>query len=89
MSSHQLSREEADKLKYRASIASILLAVFLTVLKLFASFYSGSLAVLSSMIDSLSDILASAITFMAVKISAKPATDKHRYGYGKLKLLVL
>lgn len=87
MSSHQLSREEADKLKYRASIASILLAVFLTILKLFASFYSGSLAVLSSMIDSLSDILASAITFMAVKISAKPATDKHRYGYGKVEAI--
>ena len=40
------------------------------------------------MIDSLSDILASAITFMAVKISAKPATDKHRYGYGKVETLI-
>ena len=35
------------------------------------------------MIDSLSDILGSFITFVAVKYSTRPATDKHRYGYGK------
>ena len=87
MSSHQLNRKEADKLKYRASVASISLATLLTILKLLASLYSGSLAVLSSMIDSLSDVLASAITFVAVKISAKPATDKHRYGYGKIEAI--
>jgi len=87
MSSHQLNRKDADKLKYKASIASISVSGMLTILKLFASLYSGSLAVLSSMIDSLSDILASAITFIAVKISAKPATDIHRYGYGKIEAI--
>lgn len=83
MSSNRLSKKEADKLKHRASVASISLAGVLSLLKLGAAFYSGSLAVLSSMIDSLSDILASAITFVAIKFSAKPASEMHRYGYGK------
>lgn len=83
MSLTPLSKEEADRLKHRASAASIILAGVLALLKMAASFYSGSLAVLSSMIDSLSDILASSVTFIAVKFSAKPASDKHRYGYGK------
>ena len=87
MSLKQLSRKDADKLKRNASIASISVATCLTVLKLVASLYSGSLAVLSSLIDSLSDILASSITYIAVKFSTKPATDQHRYGYGKVEAL--
>lgn len=83
MSSNRLSKQEADKLKHRASVASIALSGMLSLLKLGAACYSGSLAVLSSMIDSLSDILASAITFVAIKFSAKPASEMHRYGYGK------
>ncbi len=83
MSLNRLSKQEADKLKHRASVASIALSGMLSLLKLGAAFYSGSLAVLSSMIDSLSDILASAITFVAIKFSAKPASEMHRYGYGK------
>lgn len=83
MSLIPLSREEADKLKHHASAASIILSGSLALLKMAAAFYSGSLAVLSSMIDSLSDILASSITFVAIKFSAKPASDRHRYGYGK------
>lgn len=79
----QLSKKTADKLKRRASLASIGLAATLSVLKLFAALVSGSLAVLSSMIDSLSDILGSFITFIAVKYSARPASEHHRYGYGK------
>lgn len=37
------------------------------------------------MIDSLADIFASSITFIAVKISSKPADSNHRYGHGKVE----
>ncbi len=87
MSLPKISKEHAEKLKKRAAAASIFLASFLTCLKLFASIYSGSLAVLSSMIDSLSDLFASAITFVAIRYSAKDPTDDHRYGYGKAEAL--
>ena len=83
MSSQLLDRQTSDKLKNRAAIASIALAFLLSGLKLFATIASGSLAVFSSMIDSISDVLGSAITFVAVKYSTRPATDHHRYGYGK------
>lgn len=83
MSSQLLDKKTADKLKHRAATASILLAFLLSALKLFATIASGSLAVFSSMIDSISDVLGSAITFVAVKYSTKPASIRHRYGYGK------
>ena len=82
-SSLQLDKKTAEKLKKRASIASISLALGLSLLKLAAAVFSGSLAVLSSMIDSLSDVLGSFITYVAVKYSARPASYAHRYGYGK------
>lgn len=82
-SSLQLDKKTAEKLKKKASIASISLALGLSLLKLAAAVFSGSLAVLSSMIDSLSDVLGSFITYVAVKYSARPASYAHRYGYGK------
>ena len=53
----KLSEKEAqNKLKRAASAASVALAAALTLLKVAAAVYTGSLAVLSSMIDSLADI---------------------------------
>ena len=82
-----LTENKANELKKIAAISSILLAVLLCLLKTFAVVYTSSLAVFSSMVDSLSDILASLVTFFAVKISVKPATINYRYGYGKVEAL--
>ena len=53
----------------------------------FASVYTGSLAILSSLIDSLSDVFASSVSYIAVKFSTKPANCSHRYGYGRAESL--
>lgn len=87
MSLPLLDKATSDKLKHRAAVASISLAILLSGLKLFATIASGSLAVFSSMIDSVSDVLGSAITFIAIKYSTRPATDHHRYGYGKAEAI--
>lgn len=82
-----LNKEQADKLKKIAATASISLALILCLIKGFAVVYTNSLAVLSSMVDSLSDVFASLVTFLAVNISVKPASDNYRYGYGKAEAL--
>lgn len=78
-----MSSVDDKKLKNLAATASIITSVLLTIIKAFAAFMTGSLSILSSMIDSLSDVVSSFITFIAVKFSDKPANNKHRYGYGK------
>ena len=86
MFSNQL--EATNKhLKKLATTASLALAIFLTIIKTFGVLYTGSLSVLSSMIDSLADIFASLITFFAVHISSRPADKEHRYGHGKAEAL--
>ncbi len=76
-----------NKLKQLASYASVSVAVTLAAVKIVAAIMSGSLAVLASMVDSLADIIASSITFISVKFSIKPPSDKYRYGYGRAENL--
>ena len=85
MSSPDITRQ--NKLKKAAASASIALAGTLIVLKSLGVFYTGSLAVLSSVIDSLADLFASAVTYVAVRVSSQPADPKHRYGHGKAEAL--
>ncbi len=69
--------------KFAAAAASVTTACVLTLLKGGAAFMTGSLSVLSSMADSLADVISSIITFVAVTYSDKPLTCDHRYGYGR------
>ncbi len=70
-----------------ATAASLSVAILLALLKLAALLATGSAAILSSMIDSLTDIGASAIVAYSVRLSAKPPDRKHRYGHGKAEPL--
>lgn len=75
--------EYLNKLKRLAATLSVSLAVALCFLKIFGSIYTGSLAILSSLIDSLADVFASSLSFVAIKFSTRPASLEHRYGYGR------
>ena len=66
-----------------AGYASVSVALTLISLKLWAWFATGSVAVLSSLADSLLDLLASCITLFAVKVAISPADREHRFGHGK------
>lgn len=81
------SSSDPDVLRRRAATASLALATVLAVLKLAAAVATGSLAILSSLIDSLADIVASAITVVSVRISQQPPDRVHRYGHGKAESL--
>lgn len=74
-------------LRRRAATASLALACALTSMKLAAAVASGSIALLASLIDSLADLVASAITFLSVRISMQPPDRSHRYGHGKAESL--
>lgn len=69
------------------SIASVAVALVLTIIKAAASYTSGSNAVLASMADSALDLIASFVTLLSVRY-ARTAPDKdHRFGHGKAEAL--
>ncbi|ANE35679.1 cation diffusion facilitator family transporter [Campylobacter iguaniorum] len=63
-------------------------AVVLAIIKFSVGLASGSMAVLSSAIDSLLDCLVSALNYFAMKKSSANPNAKFNFGYGKLDALV-
>lgn len=76
-----------QRLKRQAAYASLTLAIVLALLKAGAAVATGSLALLSSLVDSITDIAASAITFVSVRIATLPPDRDHRFGHGKAESL--
>ncbi len=82
-----LSTAERGKLTARAAAASITMAVSLLGLKVWAAIATGSVSVLGSLADTGLDVLASVITFYAVRLAAEPADDQHGFGHGKAEAI--
>lgn len=71
----------------RSTMASVSVASALVLVKLGAWLLTDSLSMLSSLVDSIMDGIASTITFIAVRHAIKPADDDHRFGHGKWEAL--
>ena len=76
-----------EKLLRRATYASVLVASILIVIKTLAWMLTGSVSILASLVDSLMDVVASAINLFAVAHSLVPADSEHRFGHGKVESL--
>ncbi len=68
----------------KATIVSICVAFFLTIIKLFVGILSGSVAVLASAVDSLLDMLVSLFNSFAITKAEQPANA--HFNYGKIKI---
>ncbi len=79
--------ESANKEKNRVALTSVIAAVFLTGFKLIVGVLTGSLGIISEALHSGLDLVAAAITWIAVNISGKPADNDHHYGHGKIENL--
>jgi len=84
---HRHQGSERATLTARAALASIMMALFLVALKTWASWDTGSVAMLGSLADTTLDFIASLITFFGVRWAAMPADEEHRYGHGKAESL--
>lgn len=85
-----MERTETQKIenssiqKQKIAIASFFVALILTSFKAFVGLTTGSLSILSEALHSGMDLIAAGITAIAVKISDKPADEKHNFGHGKI-----
>jgi ferrous-iron efflux pump FieF len=75
------------RLMRTATMASLAVALVLIVAKTTAWLATGSVSMLSSLIDSALDMVASLVTFVAVRQALTPADSDHRFGHGKAEAL--
>lgn len=74
-------RAGATRLAVTAGAGSVAVALILTVLKLWALWHTGSLAVGASLADSALDLLMSATALAAIIYAAKPEDEDHSFGH--------
>ncbi len=83
---YDLDREQSGQLK-RVTTAAVVVAVTLVLAKLVAWSFTGSVAILSSLADSVMDALASSLNAVAIRTALVPPDQEHRFGHGKAEPL--
>ena len=71
--------------KEKVALSSITASAGLTAAKAIIGLLTGSLAILSEAGHSLIDLVATLLTYFAVRVSGKPADAEHQYGHGKVE----
>ena len=78
----QEKKELALKEKKQAAFISVIAAIVLTGFKLIIGLATNSLGILSEALHSGLDLVAAVITYFSVRVSDRPADEKHNYGHG-------
>ena len=79
--------EQSHKLMKAAGRASVIVALILIGIKLFAWNRTGSVSIFASFVDSSMDALASILNLVAIKFAIEPPDEEHRYGHGKMEAI--
>ncbi|MEI6478945.1 MAG: cation diffusion facilitator family transporter, partial [bacterium] len=74
----------SDK-KEKVALSSVFAGIVLTGMKIVVGIMTGSMGIISEAAHSTLDLGAALLTLFAVKISGKPADDRHPYGHGKVE----
>ncbi len=82
-----MTEERTAQLRRWATYASVCMASVLIVAKLLVYWLSESVSILSSLIDSTTDLMASVVTLLGVRHALRPADHSHRFGHGKAEAL--
>ena len=70
-----------------AAMWSLVIGAILLLLKFGAYYLTGSAAVFSDAMESIVNVVASAMTVYAVSLAHAPADPKHPYGHGKVEFI--
>lgn len=76
-----------NRLKRFVTYTSVLVAFILIGAKVVAWMMTGSVSILSSLADSILDMLASVVSMFAVHHAMRPADEEHRFGHGKIEAI--
>jgi cation diffusion facilitator family transporter len=82
-----MTTQEARKDKRSAALSSVIAAIGLTTFKLIIGVLTNSLGILAEAAHSALDLVAALMTFLAVRVSDRPADKEHPYGHGKVENL--
>lgn len=71
--------------KIKVARQSLYAALIITIIKILAAYFSGSLGVLSEVFNSAIDIFVCIVTIISIKYSSRPPDEDHNYGHEKVE----
>jgi cation diffusion facilitator family transporter len=71
----------------RIAVFSLIISIFLVAIKIAVSYFTNSIGVFSEALNNGLDIVTALITYLAVRMSLRPADKDHTYGHGKYENL--
>jgi cation diffusion facilitator family transporter len=82
-------KSEVYKNRYKKKVAlfSLIVSIFLVIIKVLVAYFSNSIGVLSEALNNSLDLVTVLITFLAVRIATRPPDKDHTYGHGKYENL--
>lgn len=81
----ETEKENIAELKIKVALNSLYAAVIITIIKILAAYFSGSLGVLSEVFNSAIDIFVCLVTILSIKYSSRPPDEDHNYGHEKVE----
>ena len=81
-----MKKEKESAIK-RVSIISMISNLVLLVMKMIFGVISKSQSLIADAVNSAGDIFASLVSFIGVKVAAKPQDEDHPYGHGKAEYI--
>ena len=81
-------KSDTSKKALKSTLIGIIVSAILAIIKGLGGIYGNSYALIADAIESTADIVTSALLWVGLKWSAKPADEEHPYGHGKAEALV-
>lgn len=69
------------------ALCSIAIGILVLSIKLLAYWVTGSIALLSDALESVVNVAAAGVAFLAIRWAAQPADDNHPYGHQKAEMM--
>ncbi len=76
-----------DRSNYNFQKIVVAVGVLLFLIKITAWYLTGSVAILTDALESITNVLAGSFTLYSLYLSAKPKDDNHPHGHGKIEFV--
>lgn len=74
-----------NKEKRRLILSSILISIFLMIVKFYSYYVTQSNAILTDALESIVNVVASSFAMYSIYLSSQPKDENHPYGHGKIE----
>lgn len=81
------SKETREAYGWLAGIVGVIINTTILLIELFIGIFLNSIAVTADAVHNLTDAVSSVISIVSIKLSNRPADDKHPFGHGRIEYI--